>query len=78
MNSMRVCVDNENRNVFGLQASYSRFNQGRIVDEIIMVDHGLVKADGFVTCQTNDFKENEYIAKLGLIFTTTDLISFVY
>ena len=48
------------------------------MDEVILEGHGLIKTDGFVVCQTNDFSEDEYIEKLGLIFTDTDLISLFY
>ena len=55
---MRVCPDLANRNVLGIQLSYTRYaDDGRIADEIFLVGHGMVEDSPLVTCQTIDLEK---------------------
>ena len=79
MNAVRVCPDLANRNVFGLQVSYTRFTEdGRITDEVFLESHGFVEDSAIVYCQTIDLLGGEYIAFSGLSYTENDLVQYFY
>ena len=55
LNAVRICPDLSNRNVLGLQVSYTRYeDDGRIVDEVFLTGHGMVEDSDIVYCQTID------------------------
>ena len=79
MNAVRVCPDLANRNVFGLQVSYTRYAEdGRIVDELFLESHGFVEDSELVYCQTIDLLGGEYIAFSGLSYDEDDLVQYFY
>ena len=79
MNSVRVCTDEYNKNVFGIRLTYSRYEEdGRLIEEKFLESHGTTEESGIVYCQTLDFLNGEYINSLGFGFTSTDLVQFLY
>ena len=58
LNAVRVCPDLANRNVLGIQVSYTRYaDDGRITDEVFLTGHGMVVDSPLVTCQTIDLEK---------------------
>ena len=79
MNAVRVCPDLANRNVLGIQVTYTRYaDDGRITDEVFLSKHGMVEDSDLVTCQTIDLLNGEYIAFTGLSYTEDDLVQYFY
>ena len=62
LTKIKVCADNGNRNVLGLQLTYGGYSDdGTPLEEIPLDSHGIVDEGGIVVCDTTELADGQYL-----------------
>ena len=79
LTEIKVCTDSNNRNVLGMQLTYSVYSaEGTAIEAVPLDSHGIVDEGGIVVCDNTVLAQGQYLKSLQFGYSSIDLITLNY